>query len=111
MEGITFCKFKDVHLSREKAGIDASRIVSHLAFQVTRENEAEFGRVGKAGKVLRTAMRTVLINSADSRMGSRLIQSIIKVIHLDMVSDRELCTVLDDEADLLASLEATLEAN
>jgi hypothetical protein len=102
---ITFYKTKDGHLAREKGGIDASRIASDPAFQRTRENGAEFGRAGKAGKVLRTAMRTLLINSADSRMVSRLTQSMIKVIQADMVSERGLRNVIDGEAELLAGFE------
>ena len=102
---ITFYKTKDGHLAREKGGIDASRIASDPAFQRTRENGAEFGRAGKAGKVLRTAMRTLLINSADSRMVSRLTQSMIKVIQADVVSERGLRNVIDGEEELLAGFE------
>jgi hypothetical protein len=54
---ITFYKTQDGHLAREKGGIDASRIASDPAFQRTRENGSEFGRAGKAGKILRTALR------------------------------------------------------
>ncbi|HAH54027.1 MAG TPA: hypothetical protein DCM02_01745 [Flavobacterium sp.] len=102
---ITFYKTKDGHLAREKGGIDASRIASDPAFQRTRENGSEFGRAGKAGKILRTALRTVLINSADSRMVSRLTQQMIKVIQADVTSDRGLRNVIDGEAELLAGFE------
>lgn len=71
---ITFYKTQDGHLAREKCGIDASRIASDPAFQRTRENGSEFGRAGKAGKVLRTSLRGLLLNSADGRMVSRLTQ-------------------------------------
>ena len=74
---ITFYKTKDGHLAREKGGIDASRIKSCPVFQRTRENGAEFGRAGKAGKILRTALRSLLLNSADSKMVSRLTQSMV----------------------------------
>ena len=50
--GITFYKSKDGYLAREKGGIPAERIANDPAFQRTRENGAEFGRAGKAGKVL-----------------------------------------------------------
>ena len=102
---ITFYKTKDGHLAREKGGIDASRIASDPAFQRTRENGSEFGRAGKAGKILRTALRTVLINSADGRMVSRLTQQMIKVIQADVTSDRGLRNVIDGEAELLAGFE------
>jgi hypothetical protein len=102
---ITFYKTQDGHLAREKGGIDASRIKSDPAFQRTRENGSEFGRAGKAGKVLRTALRALLLNSADGRMVSRLTQQMVKVIQADMVSDRGLRNVIDGEVDLLVGFE------
>ena len=102
---ITFYKTQDGHLAREKGGVDASRIKSDPAFQRTRENNSEFGRAGKAGKILRTALRTLLINSADSRMVSRLTQSMVKVIQADLVNDRGLRNVIDGEAELLAGFD------
>jgi hypothetical protein len=102
---ITFYKTKDGHLAREKGGIDASRIASDPAFQRTRENGSEFGRAGKAGKILRTALRAVLINSADGRMVSRLTQQMVKVIQADVTSVRGLRNVIDGEAELLLGFE------
>jgi hypothetical protein len=102
---ITFYKTQDGHLAREKGGIDASRIASDPAFQRTRENGAEFGRAGKAGKILRTSLRALLLNSADSRMVSRLTQRMVKVIQADLVSERGLRNVIDGEAELLAGFE------
>ena len=102
---ITFYKTQDGHLAREKGGIDASRIKSDPAFQRTRENGSEFGRAGKAGKVLRTALRALLLNSADGRMVSRLTQQMVKVVQADMVSERGLRNVIDGEVDLLVGFE------
>jgi hypothetical protein len=102
---ITFYKTKDGHLAREKGGIDASRIKSDPAFQRTRENGAEFGRAGKAGKILRTSLRALLINSADSKMVSRLTQAMVKVIQADMISVRGLRNIIDGEAELLSGFE------
>ena len=102
---ITFYKTKDGHLAREKGGIDASRIASDPAFQRTRENGSEFGRAGKAGKILRTALRALLLNSSDSRMVSRLTQAMVKVIQADVTSVRGLRNVIDGEAELLTGFE------
>jgi len=102
---ITFYKTKDGHLAREKGGIDASRIANDPAFQRTRENGSEFGRAGKAGKTMRTALRTLLLNSADGRMVSRLTQAMVKVIQADVTNDRGLRNVIDGEAELLAGFE------
>lgn len=102
---ITFYKTQDGHLAREKGGIDAQRIATDPAFQRTRENGSEFGRAGKAGKILRTALRPLLLNSADSRMVSRLTQSMVKVIQADTTSERGLRNVIDGEAELLFGFE------
>jgi hypothetical protein len=102
---ITFYKTQDGHLAREKGGIDASRIKNDPAFQRTRENGSEFGRAGKAGKVLRTALRALLLNSADGRVVSRLTQAMVKVIQADMISERRLRNVIDGEAEVLAGFE------
>jgi hypothetical protein len=102
---ITFYKSKDGYIAREKGGIDANRVATDPAFQRTRENGSEFGRAGKAGKILRTALRAVLINSADSRMVSRLTQQMVKVIQADLVSVRGLRNVIDGEAELLTGFE------
>jgi hypothetical protein len=102
---ITFYKTQDGHLAREKGGIDASRIANDPAFQRTRENGSEFGRAGKAGKMLRTALRPLLLNSADGRMVSRLTQAMMKVIQADLVSERGLRNVIDGEAELLFGFE------
>ena len=103
---ITFYKTQDGHLAREKGGIDASRIASDPAFQRTRENGSEFGRAGKAGKILRTALRALLLNSADGRMVSRLTQRMMQVIQADLISVRGLRNVIDGEAELFFRLEA-----
>ena len=50
---LSFYKTKDGHLARMKGGVDAERIKNDPAFERTRENGAEFGRSGKAGKLLR----------------------------------------------------------
>jgi hypothetical protein len=102
---ITFYKTQDGHLAREKGGIDANRIANDPAFQRTRENGSEFGRAGKAGKVLRTAFRTMLVNSSDNRMASRLTQQMVKVIQADTVSERGLRNVIDGEAELLVGFD------
>ena len=102
---ITFYKTQDGHLAREKGGIDASRIKNDPAFQRTRENGSEFGRAGKAGKILRTSLRALLINTADGRMVSRLTQKMVEVIQADVTSVRGLRNVIDGEAELLAGFE------
>lgn len=98
---ITFYKSRDGYLAREKGGIPADRIANDPAFQRTRENGAEFGRAGKAGKILRNAIRGLLQNASDARMVSRLTQEMVKVIQEDTTNPRGLRNVIDGEAELL----------
>ena len=103
--GVTFYKTKDGYLAKEKSSIPADRIANDPAFQRTRENGAEFGRAGKAGKTLRTALSALLQNTADSRMVSRLTQKMMEVIKLDETNPRGLRNVIDGEAELLEGFE------
>jgi hypothetical protein len=98
---ITFYKSRDGYLAREKGGIPADRIANDPAFQRTRENGAEFGRAGKAGKILRNSIRGLLQNASDARMVSRLTQEMVKVIHEDVTNPRGLRNVIDGEAEML----------
>lgn len=103
--GITFYKSQDGYLAREKGGVPADRIANDPAFQRTRENGEEFGRAGKAGKLLRNAIRAMLQNASDSRMVSRLTQKMVDVIHEDTTNPRGQRNVIDGEAELLEGFE------
>lgn len=105
---ITFYKSRDGFIARERTSIDAKRIATDPAFQRTRENGAEFGRAGKASKLLRNAFRPYFKDSADSRMSSRLTQAMVKVVQADMVSIRGMRNVIDGEAELLQGFEFNL---
>ena len=103
--GITFYKSKDGFIAREKGGLDPSRIAKDPAFQRTRENGAEFGRAGKAGKSVRNALRTLLLNISDSRMIARLTKEMMKVIKADTVNPRGMRNVIDGKLELLNGFE------
>ena len=102
---ISFYKSKDGHLARTKGGVEADRIRSDPAFQRTRENGKEFGKAGKAGRLLRTSLRQYLQNAADSRMVSRLTREMLKVIKSDPVNERGERTVLDGDLTQLKGFE------
>ena len=103
--GITFYKSQDGYLAREKGGVSGDRIPNDPNFQRTRENGEEFGRVGKAGKLLRNSVRAMLQNASDSRMVSRLTQKMVEVIQEDTTNPRGLRNVIDGEAELLEGFE------
>ena len=104
--GITFYKStQDGYLAREKGGVSADKIANDPAFQRTRENGEEFGRAGKAGKLLRNSIRAMLQNASDSKMVSRLTQKMVEVIQEDATNPRGQRNVIDGEAELLAGFE------
>jgi hypothetical protein len=103
--GITFYKSQDGYLAREKGGVSGDRIANDPNFQRTRENGAEFGRAGKAGKLLRTSLRALLQNAADSRVVSRLTTEFVKVIQADAINPRGERNVIDGEAEMLHGFE------
>lgn len=105
IDNITFYKTKDGNLAREKGGVDANRIATDPAFIRTRENGAEFGRACKAGKVLRTAFRAMLLNVRDGRMTPRLVREMVKVIKVDVTNLRGQRNIIDGEAELLNGFE------
>jgi hypothetical protein len=101
LDDVTFFKTKDGFLVRQNNPVSANRIASDPAFQRTRENGAEFGRAGKAGKLLRSTFRSLLQNAADGRMVSRLTSEMVKVLQADVTSQRGKRNVTDGEAELL----------
>lgn len=106
MAGTTFYKTKDGgFMVRQAGGIDANRIATDPAFARTRENGQEFGRAGKAGRLLRKAMRGVIENVADGSASRRIFSQFMKVLHADEVSNRGERNVLDGETELFRGFE------
>ena len=86
--GITFYKSQDGHLVREKGGVSGDRIASDPAFIRTRENGAEFGAAGKAGKILRDNLRPMMLNASDNRVTSRITKVMTDMLKLDTANQR-----------------------
>ncbi len=86
--GMTFYKSQDGHLVREKGGVDGDRIANDPAFIRTRENGREFGNAGTSGKVLRDAVRIMMMTASDGRVTSRLTKLMMDILKEDSVSAR-----------------------
>ncbi|MBM6498632.1 hypothetical protein [Flavobacterium macrobrachii] len=106
---LNFYKSQDGFLIREKGGVDAKRIKNDPAFQRTRENGMEFGRAGKDGKLLRTALRQVLLH-ADNRLVSRMQRAMMLVLKEDPVNARGKRTVAGGRLDLLKDFEFNINS-
>jgi len=102
---ISFYKSKDGYIAREKTSISPERIANDPAFARTRENGAEFGRAGKASKLIRTAFQPLLTTTKDARMVSRLTTLLVKVLQGDLINKRGLRTVQDGDLELLRNFD------
>jgi len=99
LQDMTFYKTQDGHLVKTKSGVSADRIANDPGFQRTRENGSEFGNAATAGKVLRNAVRTLMMNAADNRVTSRLTQIMTQIKNYDADSVRGERSVADGIAD------------
>ena len=102
---LSFYKSEGEYLARTKGGVDGERIKKDPAFARTRENGAEFGRAGKAGKLLRSALKTPIAQSADKKVSSRLTSQMVKVIQADVTNGRGERNVVDGDLNLLQGFE------
>ncbi|MEQ9467826.1 MAG: hypothetical protein RLN88_10480 [Ekhidna sp.] len=102
---VSFYKSKDGYLAREKGGVDGDRIRNDPAFQRTRENGSEFGRAGKAGKILRNALRLLLQNASDSKVTSRLTKEMLRIIKTDTNSARGQRSIAQGDLNLLGGFD------
>lgn len=105
LDGITFYKTIDGHLAKMQSGVDATRIQTDPAFQRTRENGAEFGGAGAAGKLIRAAHKAYLQDASDTRLTSRLVAALMLVIQADTTNARGERTVMDGQPDLLTGFD------
>ena len=83
---ITFIKFGNGYVVKSRGDISARKIATHLSFQRTRENNAEFSTAAKAGMLLRTSLRSTIINAKVSSMVNRLISQMLRVLHAATVN-------------------------
>ena len=83
LDNLTFYKSADGHIVRTKGGVSKNRIMHDPAFQRTRENGSEFGESAHAGKMLRTAVGTMLFHAKDRRLSSRLLSVMSQIKNLD----------------------------
>jgi hypothetical protein len=105
LDDITFLKTSDGYMAKVKSQVSAERISSDPNYVRTRENNAEFTRAAKAGRLLRAALRTGIMNTSDSRVVSRLTQQMMTVIHADTTSLRGERNVVDGQIELLEGFE------
>lgn len=101
LDNLTFYKSKDGYLVRTKGGVSKERIQNDPAFVRTRENGTEFAQLATTGKMLRVALRNLLMKASDARVTSRLTQTMGKIKNYDTTSirgQRKVSVGLGDDA-------------
>lgn len=88
----------------------SKKIANDPNFERVRENNAEFGRAGKAGKLLTDALRAVVNKSRDSKQTSRLSKVMDDVLKTDAVSDRGQRKVSEGDIMLLKGFDYNVDA-
>jgi hypothetical protein len=88
VEDLTFYKKDGQNFVRKKGGISKERIMSDPNFVRTRENGNEFGHSGSSGKLLKLAVGPMVFKAKDSKLSSRLLQTMSRIKNLDTVSAR-----------------------
>lgn len=88
IENLTFYKSATGHFVRTKGGVSKNRIMNDPAFVRTRENGAEFSSIAGSGKLLRTALGSMLFTAKDSHLTSRLVKVLAQVKNMDSFSIR-----------------------
>jgi hypothetical protein len=88
VEDLTFYKKDGKNFVRRKGGVSRERILNDPSFIRTRENGAEFSHSASSGKLLRLALGTMVFKAKDSKLTSRLLQTMSKIKNLDTTSLR-----------------------
>nr|WP_319398273.1 hypothetical protein [uncultured Carboxylicivirga sp.] len=102
---LSFYKSGNDYLARSKGGVEGDRIKNDPAYARTRENGQEFGRAGKAGKLIRNALKVPIKKAADNKVSSRLAALVLKAIQADTTNARGERTVIDGDLSLLQGFE------
>jgi hypothetical protein len=118
LDNISFVKTQDGFIAKKKTVIPKDKIQTDPSFQRTRENMSEFGAATKAGKVVRDAFTSILKNTKDNRVVSRLAKDMHTILKGDTGNVRGQRKVSAGSLDLLkgfdfntnAKLSSTLHA-
>jgi len=109
MGGLSYYKDQDGFKVKEKSGVERSRILQDPEFELTRQNYTEFGRAAKSGKLIRIAFGALLLNTADNRVHSRLVQRIKKVMNTDRMSARGQRVITKGSIEMLRYFEFNIQ--
>jgi hypothetical protein len=102
---VSFFKGRDGYGARDKSGVNGERIRTDPAFERTRENYAEFGRAGRAGRIFRDAFLPLSKKIPEGRFSNRVTKEMMQVLKTDATNDRGMRDVAFGELSKLHGLE------
>jgi hypothetical protein len=105
IDGMGFYKRDGKYFVRKHNPVDGKRIKNDETFVRTRENMKEFGAIAKSGKLLRQAIRPMLVDIPDKTIVSRLHKTLAVVKNCDAVATRGNRTVAGGSAHPIAKSE------
>ncbi|OQP48057.1 hypothetical protein A4H97_29945 [Niastella yeongjuensis] len=73
---------------KKKTPLNRKRVLADPAFELTRQNNAEFSRACTANRLLRQAFKLGMRNKADRYVSGRLTKTMFKILQSDLVNGR-----------------------
>lgn len=110
MNNMTFYKSEDGIRVKLQSKVSKEKIKTSDSYERTRENNSEFGTAGRAGKVLRNALASIIGYSKDRRVVSRLLTVMLKAVKADAINPRGKRNVLDGDLELLKGFDFNIKA-
>ena len=107
----SFYKSDGEYYIRHKGGASADKIKNGPAFIRVRENNAEFGRASKAGKILRHSLRGLTWKNSFYRQSEMVTKSLLEVIKSDPVNVRGKRTLKYGNLELMNGFDFNTEAH
>jgi len=110
LDDLIFYKTRDGYVVRRKYAGTGKRVKHDPAYERFREHQSEFGRAGKAARLIRTALYSQLHETADYQMTSRLVRDLHAIIRSDTVNLRGMRTITDGNIKLLEGFDFNINA-
>src|SRR5687768_9399058 len=105
MGDFCFYKTKDGYFVRRKSSISKKRIKTDPAYAQVRKSNAEFGRAAQAGKLFRSAFRSLLVRAGVTGVSGKLTGAFLEAIQSDETHPRGQRTVSDGRPQILQGFE------
>jgi hypothetical protein len=111
LDNVTFFQTADGEFAvRKKSTLTGAEMATMPAFDRMREHNREFGRAGKAMKLVRSSLKALLVNTADRKAAERLRSVLYQVIKTDTTSIRGERNLTNGDLSLLLNFDFNADA-